>query len=159
MADRRDEKWEERGDKLYSDLTYKPKRTVAKWFFWTLGVVLAISLLFGAIRWIGSWGSEAARVTGVENTREQYQALIGGYENLKAAAINSCNAGDGEVSDAGPTLLEDPTVAYAATYNRIAADYNRRFANWFEAGGLLVDLPSEYPREAPTLEEMQAQVC
>lgn len=150
-----DRTWEDRAERGYDQFTQKPKRTIAKWFFIALAVIIALSILFGAIKWIGSWGSEAARVTGPENTKAQFDALIQGYEDMEVAAENACQAKDAPTTQDNPTFLEDPNLAYDTLYREAAAEYDARLNNWFQAGGVLLDLPDKYPDQAPSLTGMQ----
>lgn len=144
-----------RADRLAGDIADKPKRTAAKVLACVLIFVVVCAATMGVISWVGSWGGEAARVTGVENVRAQHTAIIGDWQAMQAAAANACQvkakAGEGD-----PTLIEAPDLAYAAKYRSIAADYNRRQANLFE--GRLVG-PAGYARVAPTLKVTQAEVC
>jgi hypothetical protein len=130
-------------------------------FFKVVGVIVAIVVVIGAVGgvvgWVAGWWNGAAEVTGFQNTKYQQTVIIGDYEGLKAAAVNACAAENAdETGKQGPTFLEDPAFAYKAKYQEIAARYNRRMNNWFE--GKLVG-PGGYPQYAPTLSEMQAEVC
>jgi hypothetical protein len=162
MGDPRDDKWDERADKAYSNFTDRPKRTAAKWFAIVLGVILALSLLGGIIAWVSSWGGEAARITGPDNTRQQAFALRDAYTSLDAAAQNVCDVqkSSGDSKEGDPTIIGgDPALQFKATYRRIEQDYNRRMSNAFEAGWVknypfLDDLPDV----APTLEEKLAEI-
>lgn len=121
---------------------------------------VAIFVIAAVIAGIGhfalGWFNKAAEVAGPENVSSQYREVINDWETLEAAAQNACSAQDSSRSQADPTLLEDPAFAYEATYRRVRVDYNRRQANLFEAK---VVGPGGYPAVAPTLEEMQVQVC
>lgn len=164
MADRQDNDkiWEARADRAYSNFTNRPGWTAAKWIGGFIAICIALSLVFGLISWVGSWGGEAKRVTSPQNVREQNTAIIDDYQSMEAAAANACgaktSAGEGD-----PTLVEDPALAYKATYRRIRVDYNRRMANLYEAQAVRhLPLPSNlrsYPEVAPTLEEKLVEVC
>lgn len=159
MADGRDrlearaEAWADRHAGALAD---RPKRTLAKWFGGFLAVLLVLTIGFGALSWVLSWGGEAKRVTGVENVREQYATVIEDWQAMEAAAANACQAKDAAREQGDPTIVESPSLAYDSQYRRIVVDYNRRQANLFEAR--LVG-PKGYPRVAPTLAVMQARVC
>jgi hypothetical protein len=162
-SDPRDEVWEARADRAYSDFTARPVRTAAKWFFGAVAVIIALSLIFGMISWIGSWGGEAKRVLSPQNVRDQNTAIIDDYESMDAAAANACQARTAAKENGDPTLVEDPALAYSATYRRIRVDYNRRMANLYEAQAVRrVPVPSNlrsYPQVAPTLEQKLAELC
>lgn len=178
MTDRdpRDKVWEERArsraDKAYSDLTYKPKRTIAKWVALVVLAAIVISGvgfvcgIFGDAKDVGNgYRKEGKRVISVENVKEQNTRIIEDWESMNAAADNACAVGEAQARGADdPTLVEDPTVAYRATYNRIRVDYNRRFANLYEAQAVsdVPIIPSNlrsYPKVAPTFREKLAEVC
>lgn len=158
-----DKRWEDRAERAYSEFSERPVRTGLKWWVIVVAVVLALSAIGGIVGYVGSWGSEAKRVVGVENVKEQNTQIIAGWEAMTAAAQNACNVKDSKSASGDPTLIEDPAVAYKATYRRVRADYNRRMANLYEAQAVRkLPLPSNlknYPEVAPTLEAMQAQVC
>lgn len=64
----------------------------------------------------------------------------------------------GELKDveAAKLYYEARDELAAAQYRKIAIDYNRRQANLFEAEKVG---PPGYPKQAPTLTQMQAKVC
>ena len=166
MADRRDQKWEERADRAYTNVTDRPGRTLTKWFLIALALILALSILGGIIAYVGSWGEEAKRVTSPENVRDQNTEIIRDWEAMESTAKIACRAkaaGTSEKEEGDPTILEDPSVAYESNYETPRQDYDRRMANLYEAQAVRgLPLPSNlrsYPKVAPTLEEMQAQVC
>lgn len=161
--DPRDRKWEDRADRAYSDFTDRPGRTSAKWIAIAITVAVVIAVVGGVIGFVGDWGSEAKRVASPENVREQNTAIIEAWQGMEAAAANACNAKDSAKENGDPTLVEDPALAYKATYRRLRADYNRRMANLYEAQAVRnLPLPSNlrsYPKRAPSLEATQAEVC
>lgn len=150
--------WESRADRFADRFTERP--------VWTSFKILVIILIISTVIWViggffgflHSWGSKAAEVLGPQNTDAQFTALYGDMESMRVAAQNACQVKDAAHTGNSPTFLEDPTVAYAARYRGIEADYNRRFENIFEASALLIK-PGDLPKRAPTLEQMQAQVC
>lgn len=161
------EPWEDRAeaavDREAERFVSHPRRTLARWALWIVTVSVAVGLFGGALHWVGPWGGEAGRVTGVENVKEQNTRLLDDWEQMQAAAENVCDVRVTAQGQDNPTLLEDPTVAYRATYRRIKADYDRRMANLFEAQAVRnLHLPSNLrglPREAPTLQEATAAIC
>lgn len=161
--DDRDRAWEDRADRAYTRVTERPGRTLAKWGLGLLAIGVALALIAGAISWVSSWGGEAARVTGVENTREQVTRVLELDESMIAAAQNACQADEARKEDGDPTIIEDPSLAYDAVYRRSEAEYNRRMGNIFEAyvpsGNPLPATINHLPRRAPSLEDRQAEVC
>lgn len=158
-----DKKWEGRADREYDRLTNHPIRTGFKWLIGIIAVCVTIALIVGAVTWITSWGAEAGRVTGVQNTREQVTKILQADADMTAAAENACEAKTAAKTAGDPTLIEDPTLAYRATYRRIEADYNARMNNIFEAyitaKNPLPGTINQLPRKAPTLNERMATVC
>lgn len=158
-----DQKWSDRADREYDRITKHPIRTTFKWFFVLIAIVVLIALIIGVVSWIGSWGSEAGRVTGVQNTREQVTRILEDENSMVAAAENACDVKAAAKKDGDPTLIEDPVLAYRATYRKIEARYNARMGNIFEAyvtkGNPLPGTIHNLPRKAPTLDQRMAQVC
>lgn len=158
-----DQTWEDRADRAYTRFTDRPGWTLAKWAGAAIGVIVAIAVLGSVLGFIGSWGGEAKRIASPDNVREQNTQIIDAWESMAAAAENACaaRAAAGR-EDGDPTLVEDPSLAYAATYRRIRAGYNRRMANLYEAQLVRkVPLPSNlrsYPERAPTLEQQLAEM-
>lgn len=121
-----------------------------------IGAGLAVFLLIVAVGFGLDWFSTGKDIVSPDNVTNQYRGIIGNYEGLEAAAANACAAKNNKSEEADPTLVEDPSFAYAANYRKIAIEYNRRWANVFEAK---VVGPQGYPKKAPTLKEMQRKVC
>jgi hypothetical protein len=118
--------------------------------FWTVvGVVVVISLVFGVIGFFGGWFSEGKRIVSPTNVKAQHTAIIENWETAITSSRNACSVGNPDKEEGDPTLVEDPALAYAATYRRVVVDYNRRQKNLFESR--LVG-PSGYPREIPRLD-------
>lgn len=161
--DPRERVWEDRADRLYSQATYSPGKLILK----IVLAVILVSLVLGFIGCvtgiIGGYGNEAKRVVGVENVKEQNTAIIEDWESMEAAAANACGAKTAAKESGDPVLVEDPALAYKATYRRIRVDYNRRMANLYEAQAVRgLPLPhnlKSYPKIAPTVEEKMAEVC
>jgi hypothetical protein len=159
----REDQWERRGNKAADDFTNRPVRTGAKWLGILIAASLALAVVFGAVNWISGWGSEAKRVTGVENVREQNTVILDTYEGMEAAACNALQAQQVGVDPSGPTLVESPALAYNAKYRDLAREYDRRMNNLFEAQAVRnLPLPSNLrglPERSPSLSTMQAEVC
>lgn len=158
-----DDKWNGRADREYERFTNHPVRTSFKWFLGFIAVCIVIGVVIGGVMWISSWGAEAGRVTGVQNTREQVTKILQADADMIASAENACEAKTAAKTSDDPTLIEDPTLAYRATYRRIEADYNARMNNIFEAyitaKNPLPGTINQLPRKAPTLKERMATVC
>ncbi|MCL2089872.1 MAG: hypothetical protein FWH11_01380 [Micrococcales bacterium] len=103
----------------------------------TAGLALVVALGF-ALGWFG----RMVDVVAPDNVTEQHRAIIQDWQTMTTAAANACQAQTAGTNPASPTLVEDPAMAYAATFRSIAADYNRRQANVFEAR---VAGPAGYP--------------
>lgn len=142
--------WNDRADRFEE----RPVRTGFRWGVITAAIVALIIFVGGVGKFVFGWGSAAVNVVSPANVTAQYQAIIEGYESLEAAAANACDAE--RSGQASSTLIEDPAFAYAAQYRKIAVSYNRRQANIFEARKVG---PKGYPKKAPTLKEMQAEIC
>lgn len=155
-----DRTWKARGDREYDRFTQRPGRTGLKWLLIIIAIVLVIGAAIGAASWIPGWGGEAARVTGVKNTREQVTIVLQQEADMVAAASNYCQVKNAPKEDGDPSLIEKPEVAYAAQYRKIKADYDARMGNLFEAyvtkGNPLPGTINHLPRTAPTLEERTA---
>lgn len=161
--DPRDKRWEERADRAYTSFTDRPIWTIVKWFMIILAVCLVLGVIGAIFGWIGSWGEEAGRITGPQNTREQTTQILNLEESMVATAQNTCAVKNSKKEENDPSLIEDPALAYAAQYRNQRAEYNRRMKNLFEAA-VTREMPlpaaiSHLPREAPTLEQRQAEVC
>lgn len=120
-------------------------KTGMKVAIWFILAVLAIGLVFGVIRFVGGWGNTAAEVVSPDNVKAQHEKIIGHYQAMIAAADNACTvqaSGESEGNSKSPTLIEDPTLAYEATFRNIVADYNASMDNIFKAG---IVAPPGYP--------------
>lgn len=120
-------------------------RTGLKITLWFIGGVLFLSLVFGIIGFTQGWFRAATDIVSPDNVKRQHAQVIGKYEDLIAAADNTCTvqeAGESEVTDRSATFVESPTLAYEATFRSIVADYNASVDNLFEAG---IVAPPGYP--------------
>lgn len=152
-------KWERRFDEKTESAWNHP----VKAFFAVVGVVLAVAAVFAVIGLAAGWFSGTANLASFEHSKTQTTAVLDDWTRMEATAGNVCGITEGARSDDDPTLVEDPSFAYSATYRSIKADYDRRMNNLFEAAVTRqLPLPAAirgYPKIAPTLKEMQAQVC
>jgi hypothetical protein len=146
-----DDRLTDQADRFYND----PVKTTGKWLALAVTAIILLAIALGIGNFACGWFNKAAEVAGPENVSAQYAAVIEGWESLEAAALNACAAKNNP--DTESTLIEDPAFAYAATYRKIAVDYNRRQKNIFEAKVVGPD-KKVYPEEAPTLEEMQRKL-
>lgn len=126
-------------DRKAGQLADHPWLTAIKWLL----IVLVLALVFSGIGWLSGWFGEAKQVTGPANVSTQYAGVIQDWQDMISATQNACSAQQAAKSDSDPTLVEDPSVAYAATYRRIRSDFNRRQQNIFEAEKVG---PRGYPR-------------
>lgn len=154
--DRLDSRVDSWGNRQAGNLADRPGRTIAKWFFGIVGVILALSVFFGAIGFVAGWFDTGRDIVSPANVKAQYHAVIEDWQGMEAAAANACQAKEAARNQDDPTLVEHPELAYNAQYRHIRVDYNRRQQNLFEAKHVG---PKGYPRNAPTLKEMQRKVC
>lgn len=101
-----------------------------------IGIFIAIILVVSACNYVTAWGNKAGEVVSPDNFEKQYAVVISKYEGLIAASENACDvqtAGVAKGTSRSSTIVEDPTVAYASTYRRIAQEYNSAVDNYFEA--------------------------
>lgn len=134
----------------------KPVGTTIRWGIVLIFVCTVLIVVGGVAHFALGWLGAAADVAGPDNVKTQYATVIEDWNAMEVAAQNACAAENTPDSKQGPTFLEDPSFAYAAQYRHITVDYNRRQNNLFEAK---VVGPGGYPRVAPSLEEMQTEVC
>lgn len=145
---RLEEKMDQWGDRTAGNLADHPKRTLAKWGMVFFTVVIVLGIIGSIFGYVHSWGNEAARVVSPVNVTEQFDAVITDWQDMQAAADNACNAQTAAKRTSDPVMVEDPALAYAATYRRIAVDYNARQQNIFKAGKVG---PPGYPKTAPVV--------
>lgn len=144
-----EEIWMDRGERYGNSFTNHP-------ILWILAVIVTVVILSTVGNFACGWFNAGKDIISPANVKAQYHAVIEDYQSLQAEAANVCQAKDAQQNSNSPTFLEDPAFAYAAKYRQTAVDYNERQNNFFEAKEVG---PKGYPSTAPTLEEMQAQVC
>ncbi|GAA1412082.1 hypothetical protein AUR04nite_00040 [Glutamicibacter uratoxydans] len=91
---------------------------------------------------VSSWVGEGKKVVSAPHVTEQYEVVIDHYNSMIAAANNACNAITTAKNDRSSTIVEDPAMAYKATFRKIQAEYGNALDNVFKAG--LVG-PQGYP--------------
>lgn len=145
--------WADREAGRFAD---RPARTTAKWLtIFGVGIV-GLVVFFGVIGFAAGWFNTGKDIVSPNNVKKQYANVIEDYKAMEVAAANACQAVDTAQGRNDPSLIETAGFAYAAQYRHITVDYNRRQNNIFESK--LVG-PKGYPRNAPTLKEMQRRVC
>jgi len=116
-----------------------------------LGAIIVVGLIFLALQLGVAWAKEGARVVGPENVTAQYDAVISDWQELISTADNACTVQDqAEKAEGDPTLVENTTTAYQATYRRVRTDYNSRMQNIFKAKKVG---PPGYPKVVPDIPE------
>ena len=131
-----------------------------------LGLAVAALLLVAgltaggcAVAWVAGWGGEAARVTGVENVREQWRFAYDYEESLGALASNHCSLQRQVDAETNPDTRDQRVsqlLAVEQNYHRVAAEYDAALRDKFRAG---LVAPPDVPDRAPTLEGKEAEVC
>lgn len=155
--------WEDRIDREADRFAQHPWRSAFRWWMALLAVIVVVAVTWGIVSWVGSWGGTAKRLTGPAHSEQQVTAVLNDWTSMQAAAANVCQVRDSQRDRRDPTIVERPEFAYAAQYRQIKADYDRRMANFFEAAVTRhLPIPAGlrgYPREAPSLPEMERSVC
>lgn len=154
--DRLSERTEAWADKRAGDLADRPVRTSLGLLVKALLALFAIGAVFGVFGLACGWFNAGKDIVSPSNVREQYRAVIGDYKAMEQAACNAQEAANAKPEEGDPQLIETPGFAYRAKYREIAVDYDRRQANLFEAEKVG---PKGYPRESPTIAQMQRLVC
>lgn len=124
-----------------------------------VALLIALSIFFGVIGFFSGWFSEGKRIISPDNVKEQYAQIYQDYESLQATAGNVCGLEDAlesATSDEVREQRQSQLLASEQNYRRIAAEYDARWSNVFEAK---VVGPRDTPTEAPDLEEMKTEVC
>ena len=155
-------KWEDRE----ADFEARPWWMSLKVGLGAIALIAVLIVVGGIVGGALDWGGEAKRITGPDNTREQYTEIIRDKTDMEAAIGNICSLRNAEASNSGvddPVLVESPALAYEGTYRRAKADYDRRMENAFE-GGLIkrytsLGDPDRFPNPAPTLAEATEKEC
>lgn len=110
-----------------------------------IGTVLALVLVFAGIGYVAKWGNTAVDIVSPENVKAQHEQVIGKFNSMIASAKNTCTVQKAGTAGGkrSSTLVEDPTLAYSATFNKIVSEYNSSVDNLFKAG---IVAPPGYPK-------------
>jgi len=112
-----------------------------------IGIFLVIGIVVGVAGFVGRWWDRGVEVVSPENVTEQHRGIIQQWESMKVSASNACSAvQQSEGNSKSPTMVEDVTLAYAATFRNSVAEYQRRMDNLFEAK---IVAPPGYPTDVP----------
>ncbi len=130
-----------------------------RWVLWAFFIVIVIGGIGAAVRFAGGWASQPAQIFSAENVREQWRFAYEYDESLRSAARQVCTAEEAvqnAVDDDTRTQRETQRIALTNNYNRIAAEYNGRLRNAFEAGWVR---PRDVPERAPELQVLKNEIC
>lgn len=138
--------------------------TVIRWAIVIALAVLALSAIFGALGFFGSWASQPARIFGVENVRATWQFAYDREEDLKAAARLACDAqarltqvqADKSFSQQQRDQSFSDLRAREQSYERQRSEYDSVMRNKLE-GGLVA--PSDVRQRALPLNEAKDTYC
>lgn len=112
-----------------------------------VGVLIGLGLGASALGLALGWFERGVQVVSPQNVTEQHRGIIQQWEAMKVSASNACSAVEqSEGNSKSPTMVEDVTLAYAATFRNSVAEYQRRMDNLFEAK---IVAPSGYPSDVP----------
>lgn len=109
-----------------------------------VGTFIVVAILTIILGFAFGWFKTGVGVVSADNVKAQNEQVIGHYNDMIAAAKNTCTVQKAAKSqdERSALLVEDPTLAYTATFNRIVADYNSSVDNLFKAG---IVKPKGYP--------------
>lgn len=152
--DRLAQRAESRLDREAGRLADHPGRTAGKWLAIIAAGVIGLVVFFGVIGFAAGWFNTGKDIVSPQNIKTQNYNAREEWNSLVVGADNACQA-SGPVSENSQTFLEDPSVAFSATYRRIWVEYNRRMDNVFEAGSGVVHRLGlgKYPRHVPDFPE------
>lgn len=123
-----------------------------------LVVVTIVALMF--FGWALGWFAAPLQATSADNVRKQFAFAYQYEESLNAAALQYCTSRDArdrtERGSEAHTQRETQVIAIEQNYSRIAAEYNAKLSNAFEAK---LVAPPDVPKRAPTLAENVAKLC
>ncbi len=141
----------------------RPNRQVTgftlSWLLWSIVILVVVSVVGGALAWGLGWISVPGQVLSPQNVQEQWRFAYAFDESLQAIAQQVCateKALAGATNENEQTQRRSQLLAYEQNYARVAAEYDARLRNAFQAG---LVAPSDVPRRAPTLNEMKLRMC
>jgi hypothetical protein len=121
-------------------------------------LLIIIPLLF-ITSFVAGWVAVPFKVFGANNVSNQWAFAYKYSEALDAAALQVCSTEKIEseaTTDAERTARRSQRIALEQNYARIAAEYNARLRNAFEAK---LVRPPDVPSQAPSLTSTKANVC
>lgn len=145
---------EDRFNKWEKDFNEAPAKTSLKWVAWIVGFLILAGAIVGVASWVSGWGSQPARIFGVDNVRKTWRDAYEKDRKLTAQAKIVCRTAQQTVANPG-AFPPGTLLAYEQTYDNLAADYDALISNKLE-GGLV--LPPDVARHAPTMEEKLHQI-
>lgn len=120
------------------------------------GTIVALMLL----SWVLGWFATPLQTTSADNVRKQFAFAYQYEESLNAATRQYCTAREArdrtERGSEAHTQRDTQVIAIEQNYSRIAAEYNAKLGNAFEAKYVA---PPDVPKRAPTLAENVAKLC
>ena len=122
-------------------------------------LVLVIGIIAGPVGLLLDWYGAGQRIVSPENVERQFRLAYDSYEGMEALAQQACNFEDlvaQASSDNERIQRQNQLVAVQNRYEQVRAQYEARYEDAFRAA--LVG-PRDLPRDAPSLNEMQALVC
>ncbi|MCA9340676.1 MAG: hypothetical protein KDA17_07200 [Candidatus Saccharibacteria bacterium] len=140
-------------------INWLKRQTPVGLFLKAVGVVLGLVTFFGAIGFAAGWFKTTTDVVSPENVTEQWRFAYEFDESLDATARQWCSAKQVEVNETNDEVRSQRVtqrVAIEQNYARIAADYDARLRNAFEAK---LVAPPDVPDEAPALTDKTGAFC
>lgn len=125
-------------------------------FVFVAGIILSV----GAFAF--DWFQAGQEIVSPDNVREQYRFAYDYINDMEAGAQQACTyeqaVEESKADGASSSIVEQrrsQLLAVEQNYARIKADYDARMDDLFRAK---IVAPSDVPKEAPTLQEMQQQL-
>lgn len=117
----------------------------------TIGIIALVGIALLLAAWGLGWVAVPGQVAGAGNVRVQYAEAYKANESLKAISANVCSARAlvaASTSDSERTQRQTQAIAQEQNYQRVAAQYNARMADAFQAKYVA---PADLPKTAPEL--------
>jgi hypothetical protein len=134
-------------------------KTGAKYWVIGLAIIVALVITGSIVSFFLGWFQTGVDIISPDNVREQWQFAYEFEESLSAIAQQICNAQsayDMATSDNERSQRLTHLLGYQNNYVSVAATYNARMRNNFEAG--LVK-PNDVQELAPTLDSLMQLYC